>query len=46
MRFEWDGGKAMPAGWTVAGVLAHLAFRDQRTVVLIELLQRGASSLR
>jgi hypothetical protein len=35
-------GRAMPAGWTVAGVLAHLAFWDQRIVVLCELLGRGA----
>jgi hypothetical protein len=34
--------RAMPAGWTVAGVLAHLAFWDQRILVLIELLERGA----
>ncbi|HYB70329.1 MAG TPA: maleylpyruvate isomerase N-terminal domain-containing protein [Candidatus Bathyarchaeia archaeon] len=27
----------MPAGWTVAGVLAHLAFWDQRIVVLMDL---------
>ena len=26
----------MPAGWTVAGVLAHLAFWDQRIVVLLD----------
>jgi hypothetical protein len=26
----------MPAGWTVAAVLAHLAFWDQRGVVLLE----------
>jgi hypothetical protein len=26
----------MPAGWTVAGVLGHLAFWDQRIVVLLE----------
>lgn len=36
-------GRAMPAGWTVAGVLAHLAFWDQRIVVLCELLKRGAA---
>ena len=36
-------GRAMPAGWTVAGVLAHLAFWDQRIVVLIEQLKRGAT---
>lgn len=26
----------MPAGWTVAGVLGHLAFWDQRVLVLLE----------
>ena len=31
----------MPGGWTVAGILAHLAFWDQRVVVLTELLRRG-----
>ena len=36
-------GRAMPAGWTVAGVLAHLAFWDQRIIVLIETLKRGGS---
>jgi hypothetical protein len=36
-------GRAMPAGWTVAGVLAHLAFWDQRIVVLCDLLKRGAA---
>jgi hypothetical protein len=35
-------GRALPAGWTVAGVLAHLAFWDQRIVVLVDLLKRGA----
>jgi DinB superfamily len=35
--------QAMPAGWTVAGVLAHLAFWDQRIILLIELLKRGVS---
>ena len=33
--------RAMPAGWTVAGVLAHLAFWDQRIVTFIDLLKRG-----
>ena len=33
--------RAMPAGWTVAAVLAHLAFWDQRIVVLVDLLKRG-----
>ncbi len=34
-------GRPMPAGWTVASVLAHLAFWDQRILVLIDLLTRG-----
>jgi hypothetical protein len=33
--------RPMPGGWTVAGVLAHLAFWDQRIPTLIELLERG-----
>ena len=36
--------RPMPAGWTVAGVLAHLAFWDQRIIVFIELLTRGAKA--
>ena len=36
-------GRAMPAGWTVAGVLAHLAFWDERIVVLCDGLKRGAA---
>jgi hypothetical protein len=41
--------RPMPAGWTVAGVLGHLAFWDQRIVALIELLasvaaRRGGSA--
>ena len=33
--------RTMPDGWTVAGVLAHLAFWDQRIATFIELLERG-----
>lgn len=33
--------RPMPDGWTVAGVLAHLAFWDQRIVTFIEFLKRG-----
>jgi Mycothiol maleylpyruvate isomerase N-terminal domain len=33
--------RPMPAGWTVGGVLAHLAFWDQRIVTFIELVKRG-----
>jgi hypothetical protein len=32
----------MPAAWTVAGVLAHLAFWDQRIIIFIDMLARGA----
>jgi hypothetical protein len=33
--------RSMPGGWTVAGVLAHLAFWDQRIVLFVDLLKRG-----
>jgi hypothetical protein len=36
-------GQPMPAGWTIAGILAHIAFWDQRIILLIELLKRGES---
>ncbi len=36
-----DLSRVMPAGWTVAGVLAHLAFWDQRIVALLDRWQRG-----
>ena len=29
-------GRPMSAGWTIAGVLGHLAFWDQRVLVLLE----------
>jgi DinB superfamily len=35
-------GRAMPAGWTVAAVLAHLALWDQRIILLSEQFKRGA----
>ncbi|HKQ64681.1 MAG TPA: maleylpyruvate isomerase N-terminal domain-containing protein [Methylomirabilota bacterium] len=31
-----DLARRLEAGWTVGGILAHLAFWDQRTLVLIE----------
>jgi hypothetical protein len=31
-----DLARPMPAGWTVAGVLGHVAFWDQRTLVLLD----------
>ena len=33
---DQDLKTAMPAGWTVAAVLGHLAFWDQRIVVLVD----------
>ncbi len=38
-----DLARAMPAGWTVAGLLAHLAFWDQRILVLLEQWERSPS---
>ena len=32
-----DLARPLPAGWTVAGVLGHLAFWDQRILVLLEI---------
>ena len=37
-----DLARAMPAGWTVAAILGHLAFWDQRVLALIEAWERGA----
>ena len=36
-----DLARAMPGGWTVAAVLGHLAFWDQRILTLIEAWERG-----
>jgi hypothetical protein len=36
-----DLSRPMPAGWTVAGVLGHLAFWDQRILALLDLWERG-----
>jgi len=38
-----DLARPMPAGWTVAGVLAHLAFWDQRILVLLEQWEQSPS---
>src|SRR5689334_10977175 len=35
-----DLARAMPAGWTVAGVLAHVAFWDERATLLAERWER------
>jgi Mycothiol maleylpyruvate isomerase N-terminal domain len=36
-----DLAREMPAGWTVAAVLGHLAFWDQRIVTLLDAGERG-----
>jgi DinB superfamily len=36
-----DLARTMPANWTVATVLGHLAFWDQRVLTLIEAWERG-----
>jgi hypothetical protein len=33
----------MPDGWTVAGVLGHLAFWDQRVLVVLDMEERGVT---
>lgn len=40
-----DLARAMPAEWTVASVLAHLAFWDQRFVLLLERWRQPSSTL-
>jgi hypothetical protein len=40
---DTDLARPMPAGWTVAAVLGHLAFWDQRIVTLLETWERGAA---
>lgn len=37
-------GRSLSAGWTVAGVLGHLAFWDQRLLVLLERWEREGPS--
>jgi len=36
--------RSMPEGWTIAAVLAHVAFWDQRLLVLLEHGERTASA--
>jgi hypothetical protein len=40
-----DLARPMPAGWTVAAVLAHLAFWDQRIVVLLDHWEQSPSAV-
>ena len=40
-----DLDRAMPGGWTVAGVLAHVAFWDQRVLVLLERWEQSRSAV-
>ena len=39
-----DLARPLTAGWTVAGVLGHLAFWDQRIVVLLDAWQRTGAA--
>ena len=39
-----DLARPLPAGWTVAGVLGHLAFWDQRILVLLDAWQRTGAA--
>jgi hypothetical protein len=41
---DQDLARPMEAGWTVAGVLAHLAFWDQRIVALLDEWERKGPS--
>jgi hypothetical protein len=41
---DQDLARPMPGGWTVAGVLAHVAFWDQRVVVLLDEWERRGPS--
>jgi len=40
-----DLARDMPAGWTVAGILAHLAFWDQRILALLAQWEQAPSTL-
>ena len=40
-----DLARPMPAGWTVASVLAHVAFWDQRILVLLDRWEQTPSTL-
>lgn len=40
-----DLSKSLSDGWTVAAVLAHLAFWDRRAAVLVERWRRGGVSM-
>ena len=40
-----DLARPMPGGWTVAAVLAHLAFWDQRILVLLERWEQSPSAV-
>jgi hypothetical protein len=39
-----DLARPLSAGWTVAGVLGHLAFWDQRIIVLLDAWQRTGTA--
>ena len=39
-----DLARSMPAGWAVAGVLGHVAFWDQRTLVLLDAWEKTGAA--
>lgn len=43
-RSDADLARPMPAGWTVAGVLGHLAFWDQRVLLLFEQWEKSGQA--
>src|SRR5207247_7012897 len=40
-----DLSRSMPAGWTVAGVLAHIGFWDARAIYWMDKWARGAAPM-
>jgi len=40
-RSDAELARPMAAGWTIAGVLGHLAFWDQRALILLEHWEKG-----
>jgi hypothetical protein len=43
-RSDAELARPMPAGWTVAAVLGHLAFWDQRALILLEHLEKTGTA--
>ena len=43
-RSDAELARPLPAGWTVAAVLGHLAFWDQRALILLEHLEKTGTA--